>query len=448
VASAPQPPREEETATYVRGRHLRGPRRPLGAVLRVLDARATPAELRLSGGSVLVGGAPPSDLIIHDATVSRQHVELTLVPEGVAVHDLGSRNGTFYLGQRVEKMILAFGARLSVGKATLAVEADTGALRDDLELEDDTYRGMVGASPAMRRIFAMLARLEGSLVTVLVEGESGVGKEGIARALHEGSPAAAGPLVVVNCGALPRELIGSELFGHKKGAFTGASEARLGAFESADGGTLFLDEIGELPLDVQPMLLRALEAGEIRPVGDDRPRRVKVRVIAATNRDLAAESASGGFREDLFYRLAVVRLKVPPLRERIDDLEPLARRFAAAAGVADLPSDVVEQLKARAWPGNARELRNAMQAYAALGILPDAPRSKADVLDLVLGEMVDLDRPYAELKDEVSDRFTRVYLRALLARTGGNQTAAARLAGLDRGYLGRLAAKLGVGPKG
>ena len=236
----------------------------------------------------------------------------------------------------------------------------------------------------------------------------------------------------------------SELFGHKKGAFTGAAEARRGAFESADGGTLFLDEIGELPLEEQPMLLRALETGDVRPVGGDQARQVRVRVVAATNRDLEHEVEEGRFREDLYYRLAVVRLDVPPLRDRPEDIEPLARRFGAAAGVASLPDEVVERLRARPFPGNARELRNAVQAYAALGVLPEAKRSKTATLDLALGELVDVARPYASQKDDLVDRFTRLYLAQLLAHTGGNQRVAAEIAGLDRTYLGKLLAKHGV----
>ncbi|HVY46521.1 MAG TPA: sigma 54-interacting transcriptional regulator [Minicystis sp.] len=440
MADPPNRAFDDATATLVRS--AKAPR-PLGARIRVLGASSPRSSYRLDAGSCVVGSAAGCDIVIAEPTVSRQHAELTVVPEGIAVQDLGSRNGTYYLGTRVEKIVLALGGRIEIGAATLAIDADTQAL-EQVEYPDDAYRGIVGVSPAMHRLFGMLGRLEGSLVTVLVEGESGVGKELIARALHEGSSVSTGPLVVVNCGAIPRELVASELFGHKKGAFTGALAARRGAFESADGGTLFLDEIGELPLDVQPMLLRALESGEVRVVGGDQARHVKVRVVAATNRDLEAEVKAGRFREDLYYRLAVVRLRVPPLRERPEDVEPLARLFARASGLADLPGDVVAQLRARAFAGNARELRNAVQAYAALGVLPEASRSKDATLELALTELVDVRRPYAEQKEGLSERFTRVYLQALLAHTGGNQTAAARIAGLDRTYLGKLLSKHGL----
>jgi DNA-binding NtrC family response regulator len=307
------------------------------------------------------------------------------------------------------------------------------------------YRGVLGASPAMRELFAMLARLEQSLTPVLIEGESGVGKELVARALHQGSRIAAGPHVVLNCGALPRELLASELFGHRRGAFTGALDSRRGAFESAHGGTLFLDEIGELPLDLQPMLLRALESGEIRPVGGDTTQHVQVRLIAATNRDLLDEVRHGRFREDLFYRIAVVRLRVPALRERRDDIPLLADKFARDAGLPDLPPAIHAWLAQQSWDGNVRELRNAVQSFAALGVLPETAPARRDSLEKALRAIVDPCRAYAEQKDALVERFTAVWLEALLELTDGNQTEAARLAGLDRGYLGRLIARHGLG---
>jgi DNA-binding NtrC family response regulator len=414
-------------------------------VVRVLGAQSKPPSIQLHDGTCVVGSAPGSDLTITDRAVSRRHVELRLVPEGVSVRDLGSRNGTFYLGQRVESMTLGVGGRVVLGaNATLVIEADEKSLSEGPTYQLDEYRGAVGVSPAMRRLFGVLQRLEGSLVTVLAEGESGVGKEVIARALHAGSRVAEGPFVAVNCGAIPRDLIASELFGHRRGAFTGAVEARRGAFEVANGGTLFLDEIAELPIEVQPMLLRVLEAGEIRPVGEDQSRSVKVRLVAATNSDLAQRVKQGDFREDLYYRLAVVRLRVPPLCERLEDVEPLALRFARAEGLDGLPKPIIDQLRSRSFPGNARELRNLVQAYAALGTLPEAVGSGRDVRTLALRQSVDLKRPFLEQRDEIVDAFTRHYLEALLAHTNGNQSAAAEVAGLDRTYLGRLLAKVGL----
>ncbi len=441
----PHPPGAAVAVTDVMPRSAAKMDGPLGVVLRCVDAAAEPKAFRLTSGKCVIGSAPDCDIVIADPTVSRRHLELELAPEGVLVRDLGSRNGTFYLGQRVEGMVLAPGSRISVGRPSVLIGADTEGLDAKIPFPVTEYAGILGHSPAMQRLFAALIRLEGSLVPILVEGESGVGKELVARALHARSKVAKAPFVAVNCGAFSRELIASELFGHKKGAFTGASEARRGAFESADGGTLFLDEIGELPLDVQPMLLRALEEGEIRPVGGDSVRKVRVRVVAATNRDLLAEVGAGQYREDLFYRLAIVRLNVPALRDRVEDVEVLANRFAKEAGLTGLPPEVLPRLHARVWPGNVRELRNAVYAYAALGELPEVLSRRSDKLDMVFSELLDMSQPYATLKDAMIERFTVVYLRALLAQTHGNQSAAARIAGLDRTHLGRMLAKYGTG---
>jgi len=436
LASRPAPCNLPTEAALARPRPA-----PLAAIVRVLSARASPTSRRLDDEPLVIGAGPQAGIVIEDSRVSRAHVELSLVPEGVAVRDLGSKNGTFYLGQRVEKIVLALGSRVRIGDTDMAIEPDLEAL--SRTPEESQYRGLYGASPAMRKLFGVLHRLEGTLVSVLIEGESGVGKDLIARALHEGSQVHTGPFVVVNCGAIARELVLSELFGHKKGAFTGAVDNRTGAFEAADGGTLFLDEIGELPLDVQPVLLRALESGEVRRVGDSDARSVKVRVLAATNREVDDEVKGGGFREDLFYRLAVVRLAVPPLRERPEDVELLAQRFASSLGLPPVPEDILDRLRRHTFPGNVRELRNAVQAYAALGALPEAVRS-ADQLGAALRAFIDPEKAYQEQKDQLLHYFTRTYLEMVLARTGGNQSEAARVSGLDRSYIGKLVGKLGV----
>jgi transcriptional regulator with GAF, ATPase, and Fis domain len=418
---------------------------PLGAIVHVLGARATPKAFRLDRGTCILGAGADCQIVIENPSVSRQHVELGLVPEGISVRDLGSRNGTFYLGQRVQAMTLAPGARIHLGPVEVALDPDLDTLGAGEPYPEATYRGMIGASLCMRALFGALARLEGSLVTVLVTGESGVGKELVARALHEGSSVAGGPLVTVNCGAIAPDLVASELFGHRRGAFTGASDTRKGAFESADGGTLFLDEIGELPLDVQPMLLRALESGEVRAVGADRSTNVRVRVIAATHRDLRGEVRTNRFREDLYYRIAVVELAVPPLRDRIDDIEDLANRFGHASGLGALPAEVIGRLRARRWPGNVRELRNVVQAFAALGRLPpEGVGPEGSSGEDMLERLIDVARPYADQKDELVDQFTRAYLVRLMQHTGGNQSAAARLSGLDRSWLWRLLVKHGI----
>ena len=416
---------------------------PLGARVIVVGAKASPAPFILDRGRCIVGSAPGADVVVEDRAVSRSHVELSIVSGGIAVNDLGSRNGTFYLGQRVQRIVLRHGASFTIGGARVVLEPDVDGC-DDLSYDGEEFRGILGTSPAMRRIFSIMARLESSTVTVLIQGESGVGKELVARALHEGS-GVTGSLVTFNCGAVARELVTSELFGHRRGAFTGAIDVRRGAFESADRGTLFLDEIGELPLEVQPALLRALEAGEVRAVGADVATTVRVRVIAATHRDLERDVREGRFREDLYYRLAVIKLEVPPLRERRDDIPLLAQRFAAAAGGPPLPEDVIERLRERSWSGNARELRNVVQAQRVLGRLPPAPKAAPPSIDASLMEMVDLARPYSELKDALLERFQRVYLTELIAFTRGNQSMAAKLGRMDRTHLGRLLARYRIG---
>lgn len=413
---------------------------PLGVHLRIGDAAV---GLRLTSGRCVVGAAPECDLVIDDEAVSRRHVLLTLVPEGVAVEDLGSRNGTYFLGQRIERAVLSIGSVLTVGDTVVTIAPDAAAL-DELEPDPkrDQYRGVLGRSAPMRRLFAVLARLEGSLVPVLIQGPSGVGKELIAKAIHEGSQVAEGPLVTVNCGALSRELVRSELFGHQKGAFTGATEARAGAFEAARGGTLFLDEIGELPLDVQPALLRALESGEVKRLGDDAPRPVDVRILAATNRNLADAIDAGSFREDLYFRIAVVTLAVPPLDQRVDDIVLLARHFASEAGGA-LPDDVIDALSRKRWRGNARELRNAVRAYLAVGIVADA-MDDGDLLAVALRQAVDPQATYQAQKETFVDRFSRAYFEALIESTAGNISEASRRSGIDRSYLRKLLHKYEV----
>jgi DNA-binding NtrC family response regulator len=429
---------------------------PLAVVIQVSGA-ATPNRLTLSSGIAVLGSGSRCDLVIDHPTVSRTHVQLRLVPEGVEVQDLSSRNGTLYLGQRITRAILAPGTRIQLGKVNVEITLDVDSLGADPPPRAASFRGMVGASPAMQRLFTVISRLDGSLVPVLVHGESGVGKELVGRAIHEGSRVSAGPYVPINCGAIPRELVASTLFGHKRGAFTGAVEARQGAFASAEGGTLLLDEIGELPLEVQPALLRVLETGEITPVGEDRPRppseHGRARVIASTHRDLAELVRRGQFREDLFYRLAVVTLDVPPLRDRPEDIPLLARLFARAEGASDLDDEVIDELRQRPLPGNVRELRNAVLSYVALGTL--SPPSNASLpppsarASVAPPAAMTFDVPYLEQRDAMVNAFTVRYLTELLQLTRNNQSEAARIAGMDRTYFGRLVSKLGLGrPKG
>jgi DNA-binding NtrC family response regulator len=415
---------------------------PLGVVLRVTNRPARPPTFRLLAGACVCGAAPDADIVIADDTVSRRHVELTLVPEGVRVRDLSSHNGTWYVGQRIQEGVLGAGSTIRLGRAELRIEADRAELTGAEGAERDGYGQLVGVSPPMRRLYRLLERIEASLANVVIEGESGTGKELIARAIHERSPVASGPFVAVNCGALDRSLVRSELFGHKRGAFTGAIENREGAFEAASGGTLFLDEIAELPADVQPLFLRALEIGGVTRVGENVERPVSVRVIVVTHRSLDAEMRAGRFREDLFFRLMVVHVQVPPLRERTEDIRLLAASFAQSFGVSSLPAPLEDELKARAWRGNVRELKNAIQTYSVLGTLPVPATAREAELGDWLHRLVDLERPYAEQKDHLLKSFLRVYLEALLARTAGNKSLAARISGLERSYLNKVANQL------
>jgi DNA-binding NtrC family response regulator len=417
---------------------------PLRGVIRIEHDQASPREFLLNNECCRIGSAVGNDIVVRDATVSRVHAEFELVAEGVAVRDLGSRNGIYYFGQRVERAILSFGTTITLGKRVpVHVELDATDLVPPSGYLAPRYGALVGCSPAMRSLFATLHRLDGSLVTVLIEGETGTGKELIARALHDHSRVADGPFVAINCGALDRALARGELFGHRRGAFTGAHADQIGAVEEADRGTLFLDEIGELPKEVQPVLLRFLETRMTSRVGDSKERSSKVRVIAATNCDLADEVATGRFRRDLYHRLAVVKIRAPSLSGRREDIEVLARHFAEADGF-QIGDDLVAALCSRSWPGNVRELKNAIETFILLGSLPVPEAAALEGSPTTIGDFLDTSRPYAELKDRVVRAFTRQYLEALLAETGGNQSEAARRSGLQRGYLGRLLAKMKI----
>jgi transcriptional regulator with GAF, ATPase, and Fis domain len=345
-----------------------------------------------------------------------------------------------------------------VGSVVRVGNAVELALRPDLALLDiepfpeKQWEGVIGSSLAMRRIFRVLDSVARTEATVLLQGETGTGKEVLARAIVRRSLRPE-PFVVVDCGSVTHTLIQSELFGHERGAFTGAIAQRKGAFESAHGGTLFLDEIGELPLDVQPMLLRVLEAREFRRVGGNQTLEADVRVIAATSRDLEREVSAGKFREDLYFRLAVVPVQIPPLRARREDIPTLVEHILArtrgAEGLA--PSErTMEWLLQHDWPGNVRELRNLLEraAYmsAAAGsrelLLPALPTGPGNAADdffrFSLGES------YREARARVEEEFERRYVTWLLARHGGNLSAAARAVQMDRKHLHVLARKHGL----
>jgi DNA-binding NtrC family response regulator len=311
---------------------------------------------------------------------------------------------------------------------------------------------LVGGSPVMRELFARIERIAASDATVLIEGESGTGKELVARALHDRSRRRRGPFVTVDCGSLAPGLLESELFGHSKGAFTGAQAPRAGVLEAADGGTVFIDEIGELPLEMQPRLLRALEARTVRRVGENDSRTLDVRYVFATHRDLQQLVAQRIFRADLFFRLAVLRLRLPPLRERRDDIPALVERFLPGRADQLLTPAVREDLMSRHWPGNVRELRNAVERLAVLG--PDLDPSPAGTQLTASGSAqpdpaLELparwsDLPYQSFRACALDALERAYLSRLLDRHQGQVSLAAQTAGIHRTHLYRLIRRHGL----
>jgi DNA-binding NtrC family response regulator len=397
-----------------------------------------------------IGTHSGNDLVLYDPSVSRFHCKLTFDGGGWRLQDNGSLNGTELNGVRVRDADLKGEGTLALGDCLIharGLEPATAVSLPDVD-SLDSFGALAGTSVAMRKLFAFLEKVAASDINVLIEGESGTGKEVVASEIFQRGPRADKAFVIVDCGAISPNLVESELFGHVRGAFTGADRERIGAFEAADGGTVFLDEIGELPLELQPKLLRTIEARAIRRVGETRARKVDVRVIAATNRDLHREVNRGRFREDLYFRLAVMTVHVPPLRERIEDLPALVRSFLTALGVSpqdqrDLFSpSVLAELATHDWPGNVRELRNYVERSV---VLQEAlPASKR--LPEPASPENDAPVPFKLAKDAVVDAFERNYLSTLLESTAGNISKAARKGGMDRMYLHRLIQKHGLRP--
>ena len=397
-----------------------------------------------------IGTSPGNKLRLTDPTVSRIHCELSPIPGGVRVTDEGSTNGTWVDGHRVRDVDVGSGATVRIGATTLRVQVGDDTLEIPLS-NRDSFGGVVGSSVAMRRVYAVMERAAPSTATVLLQGETGTGKELVARAIHDGSRRAQGPFVAIDCGAIAPTIIESELFGHVRGAFSGAVGDRKGLFEEAHGGTLFLDEIGELPIALQAKLLRVLETLEVRRVGSNATRKVDVRVVAATNRPLAPAVNEGAFREELYYRLAVVEIVLPPLRARREDIPKLAAHFSTqfAGAPTMLSPDFVSSLMTRSWPGNVRELRNYIERQVTLGGPDVSPASSsrkapARVLPSGIEAFVPVDLPMKQARDAWLAEFDGAYARALLKRTSGNVTRAAEIANVSRRFLQRLMLKLGM----
>jgi DNA-binding NtrC family response regulator len=417
--------------------------------LVVVDGPDRGRACRLGPAPVTIGTDAACDLVLSDDRVSARHLTVAAVESRFAVADLGSTNGTYYEGSKIAAVTVPAGTTLLAGRTALRIEPEAQPL-DLPPSQARRFGELVGESLAMREVFAVLERVAGSDATLLVEGETGTGKELVARAIHEASPRRRGPFVAVDCGALPEGLLESELFGHVRGAFTGAANARVGMLVRADGGTLFLDELGRITPTLQARLLRVLEERVVRPLGGDTERAVDVRVIAASRDDLDAEVAAGRFRPDLLYRLAVVRVALPPLRARREDIPLLVRTLLDRRGLADTtPSGAgLDRLIAHGWPGNVRELRNVIDR--ALALAPGAQRF-ADLLIRIdaaplagEGLAVRSDLPYAEAKAAVLHDLERRYVADVLARTGNNLSAASRESGIDRKQLRAMARRHGL----
>ena len=392
-----------------------------------------------------VGSAERNTLVLDDPTVSRFHLELARHREGIEVHDTGSTNGTYAGAVRISAAVVPPDSMLRLGKSLIQVSDGAPAV---VEMHaDDHLADLWGSSPEMRRLMARVERLSGSQASCLLVGESGTGKELVSRALHTLSPRADGPFVTVDCGAMAPNLVASELFGHERGAFTGASQQRIGALERANGGTLFLDEVGELPRDLQPALLGALERKQFQRVGGNQAIQTDVRLVAATNRDLRAEVNQGTFRLDLYYRLAVVTLQLPPLRDRTEDLPLLIEHFLREAGydggeASPFDPEDIERLSTYHWPGNVRELRNVVEATLAMGEVPtDSLFPDGDAIsdlseDAFITRMAR--RPYRDGRSAVLSRFERSFVEHWLAQTDGNVAKASREGKIDRSHLFQL----------
>jgi transcriptional regulator with GAF, ATPase, and Fis domain len=443
--------------------------------LQTVAADGAAEERSFDQGEIRIGAMDDNDLVVRDETVSRYHCRIVQEDSGYVLYDLGSTNGTFVNRVRVREAYLRSGCTLHLGTSELRFHAGEEAVEIQPSRKD-RCGDLIGKNARMREIYAIIERIAPTNTTVIVEGETGTGKEVVAQAIHKLSPRAAGSMMVFDCGAVPENLIESELFGHEKGSFTGAIMTRQGLFEMADGGTVFLDELGELPLDLQPKLLRALEQREIRRVGGSRPIRVDVRIIAATNRNLEEEVRAGRFRQDLYYRLSVVRLHLPPLRDRPEDIPLLARHFLRGAfnrradgepRVQGLSREALEVLGAYAWPGNVRELVNTIERAVSFcdGELIEA----RDLPDHVRAGVPATPRPsrppppppavaapgtppppaeafttFKEAKERWVSSFERDYIDTLLRQHGGNISHAARAADIDRKYFRKLMRKYGI----
>jgi DNA-binding NtrC family response regulator len=438
----------EKTQTIRRHRQRRRVRRPGRIKLRVLDGPQASTEAVVDRVRVRVGRSRAADVVIDHPSLSGLHFELRLTRHGVELFDLASKNGTAVLGHRVFHALVHVGDVIVAGDCRVElVDTQDVSVEQCLEARED---GLLGVSDAMRETFALIDRAATSGLSVLLGGETGTGKELVARALHRHSDRPSGPFVVLDCSALPSALAEAAILGHGKGAFTGAESERLGAFEAAAGGTLFLDEIGELPLDIQAKLLRALDRHEVTRIGEHFPRRVDVRVVAATHRDLPRMVEAGFFREDLYHRVAGMTLELPSLRDRgPEEIEYLAKCFLAVVNAKqhkrlEWSAGALAALRGHVWPGNVRELLNVTNRAAALCAGPVIERSDLRLRphlswDLGIERIVE-HGGYDELHDEIDRRL----IAKSLEDCGGSVSEAARRLGIGRKKLTSRIAALGL----
>ena len=405
-------------------------------------------EIPIDVDPVVIGRDEGVQIVLGDPEVSSLHCELRGVKEGILVRDLGSTNGTFIGALRVREVVVTTSTELSVGQSKIAIEP-SGKRRVDVGFAD-RFGPLVGSSPKMRRVFGILEKISSTPLSVLILGETGTGKELVAKAIHDASPRKDKVFVVVDCGSIPANLAESLLFGHEKGSFTGANERRKGALQEAHGGTLFLDELGELPIDLQPKLLRALSERQIKRIGGSAFEPIDVRVLAATRRDLGAEMNAGRFRSDLFFRIAQVRIEIPSLRERASDLPLLVEDICQRVGKPEHAAAVVAWIESRMgshdWPGNVRELVNVASVATTLA---DTPGAIDDVLTLTR-EPQESPRgapatAFSEAKRAATAAFEREYFTALSKRATGNVSEMARQSGMERHHVRAYLRKYHIG---
>ncbi len=414
------------------------------ARLKVVKGPDKGMQKQIPPYGLIIGTAPSCNFVLTDKAISQNHFSLMPGEDGFHLKDLGSRNGTWIRGIRFKDAFLQRRESIEIGYTTLRLLLMDG--HEEYPLSPSTAFGeMIGRSLPMRQAFALLERAAASDATLLLEGESGTGKDLAAETVHSLSPRRGGPFIVVDCGSMQANLVESQLFGHRKGAFTGAVAERSGAFEAADGGTVFLDEIGELDAALQPKLLRVLEKKQVQRLGENDYRPANVRVIAATNRDLESEMNAGRFRKDLYYRLSVLRVHMPALRDRREDLRPLALHIAKQLQPERDPEEVISEemlalLLNHPWPGNVRELRNVIERLFLFPDWPEAALSPGgDVPKSRDGEVMEL--PFHEARRIVTERFERVYLAAILDACDGVVARAAQKADIPRQTFHRLMGK-------